>query len=237
MKCDYEGCGEWSRNTDASGISYCRKHSHLLSHIEEMICPKGCRKLTYKPDYIRGKASVENIRNNPGYLVITVIFVLCAVVVRNPLWLIFVAMALYTGATQKQDIGKGKYVCEKKEDFSSDKDGCLGVLIDSKSMSSMFTKENYERIISKINGEKNSSLTCVICNQKMENIPINYWVWVDNPIKYLPGWWKEKKGDFDACFDCSMFWFGSDFRQHSQSPVDPKNLAKNLEGTPMKEFK
>ena len=143
MRCDYEGCDEWSRNTDASGISYCPKHSHLLSHIEEIVCPKGCRKLTYKPDYIRGKASVENIRNNPAYLFIAAILVVCAVLARHPVWLLFVAGALYAGATQKQDIGKGKYVCEKKEDFSS-KDGCVGVLIDSKSMSSKFTKENYE---------------------------------------------------------------------------------------------
>ena len=236
MKCDYEGCDEWSRNTDASGISYCRKHSHLLSHIEEIVCPKGCRKLTYKPDYIRGKASVENIRNNPAYLFIAAMLVVCAVFARHPVWLLFAAGSLYAGATQKQDIGKGKYVCEKKEDFSS-KDGCLGVLIDSKSMSSKFTKENYERIISKINGEKNSSLTCPICNQKMEHIPTNYWVWVDNPIKYLPGWWREEKGDFDACSDCSMFWFGSDFHQHSQSPVRTEKHIRAAKGTPMKEFK
>ena len=234
MKCDYEGCDEWSRNTDASGISYCRKHSHLLSHIEEIVCPKGCRKLTYKPDYIRGKASVENIRNNPAYLFIAAMLVVCAVLARDPVWLLFVAGALYAGATQKLDIGKGKYVCEKREDFSS-KDGCLGVLIDSKSMSSKFTKENYEYQISKIKGEKNSSLTCPICKQKMEHIPTDYWVWVQ--MGKLVGWWEARDGEFDACSDCSMFLFGSDFQKYRQSPVRTEELMRVAQGTPMKEFK
>ena len=235
VKCDYEGCDEWPENTDASGISYCRKHSHLLSHIEEIDCPIGCGKLTYKPVYIHAKASFENIRNSPAYLFIAVMFGLCFVIIRDPFLLFLVAWVLYVSATRKQDIGKGKYVCEKKQHFSPDKDGCNGVLIDSKSMSFQFTKENYERIISKINGEKNSSLTCTICNQKMENILINYWVWVE--MGRLGGWWKEKEGSFDTCLDCSMFWFGSHFREHSRSPLNPNDLGPVMEGTPMKEFK
>ena len=237
MKCDHEGCAEWSENTDESGISYCRKHSHLFSHIEEIVCPKGCGKLTYEPVKIQSKPSVDNIRNSPVTMVFAGILGLIGVISREPAWLVFMALILFSGATQKQAIGKGKYVCKKKNDFASDKDGCSGVLIDSKSISFLFVKENYERITSKINGEKNSSLTCTTCNQIMENIPINYWVWVENPIRYFPGWWKEKEGSFDTCLDCSMFWFGEDFRQHSESPVNPtKTVEKAMEGTRMKEF-
>ena len=225
MKCHYEGCRSHSTITGASGASYCRKHSHLLSHIEEVACPKGCGKLSYKPVYIRAKVSVENIRNSPAHLLLAVIFGFCLVISRELVFLVFAAAALYHGAGRKQDFGKGKYVCKNENEFGGRR-GCNGVLIDSKSMSFHFMKENYERIISKINGERNSSLVCTICNQKMENIPINYWFWVDNPIKYLRGWWKEKKGDFDACLNCSMFWFGEDYERHSKSPVNPTAMSR-----------
>lgn len=238
MKCDHEGCAEWSENTDESGISYCRKHSHLFSHIEEIVCPKGCGKLTYEPVKIQSKPSVDNIRNSPVTMVFAGILGVIGVISREPAWLVFMALILFSGATQKQAIGKGKYVCRKTNDFASGKD-CNGVLIDSKSISVLFLKENYERITSKINGEKNSSLTCTTCNQIMENIPINYWVWVE--LGRGLGWWKEKEGSFDTCLDCSMFWFGEDFWQHSQSPVNPRKLNPKergdvLEGTRMKEF-
>ena len=234
MKCDHEGCAEWSENTDESGISYCRKHSHLFSHIEEIVCPKGCGKLTYEPVKIQSKPSVDNIRNSPVTMVFAGILGVIGVISREPAWLVFMALILFSGATQKQAIGKGKYVCRKTNDFASGKDW-NGVLIDSKSISVLFLKENYERITSKINGEKNSSLACTTCNQIMENIPINYWVWVE--LGRGLGWWKEKEGSFDTCLDCSMFWFGNDFRQHSESPVNPtKTVEKMMEGTRMKEF-
>ena len=233
MKCDHEGCAEWSENTDESGISYCRKHSHLFSHIEEIVCPKGCGKLTYEPVKIQSKPSVDNIRNSPVTMVFAGILGVIGVISREPGFLVLMAGILFWGATQKQAIGKGKYVCRKTNDFASGKD-CNGVLIDSKSISVLFLKENYERITSKINGEKNSSLTCTTCNQIMENIPINYWVWVE--LGRGLGWWKEKEGSFDTCLDCSMFWFGEDFWQHSQSPVNPRKLNPKergdvLEGT------
>ena len=233
MKCDHEGCAEWSENTDESGISYCRKHSHLFSHIEEIVCPKGCGKLTYEPVKIQSKPSVDNIRNSPVTMVFAGILGVIGVISREPGFLVLMAGILFWGATQKQAIGKGKYVCRKTNDFASGKD-CNGVLIDSKSISFLFVKENYERITSKINGEKNSSLTCTTCNQIMENIPINYWVWVE--LGRGLGWWKEKEGSFDTCLDCSMFWFGEDFWQHSQSPVNPRKLNPKergdvLEGT------
>lgn len=238
MKCDHEGCAEWSENTDESGISYCRKHSHLFSHIEEIVCPKGCGKLTYEPVKIQSKPSVDNIRNSPVTMVFAGILGVIGVISREPGFLVLMAGILFWAATQKQAIGKGKYVCRKTNDFASGKD-CNGVLIDSKSISFLFVKENYERITSKINGEKNSSLTCTTCNQIMENIPINYWVWVE--LGRGLGWWKEKEGSFDTCLDCSMFWFGEDFWQHSQSPVNPRKLNPKergdvLEGTRMKEF-
>ena len=238
MKCDHEGCAEWSENTDESGISYCRKHSHLFSHIEEIVCPKGCGKLTYEPVKIQSKPSVDNIRNSPVTMVFAGILGVIGVISREPGFLVLMAGILFWAATQKQAIGKGKYVCRKTNDFASGKD-CNGVLIDSKSISVLFLKENYERITSKINGEKNSSLTCTTCNQIMENIPINYWVWVE--LGRGLGWWKEKEGSFDTCLDCSMFWFGEDFWQHSQSPVNPRKLNPKergdvLEGTRMKEF-
>ena len=234
MKCDHEGCAEWSENTDESGISYCRKHSHLFSHIEEIVCPKGCGKLTYEPVKIQSKPSVDNIRNSPVTMVFAGILGVIGVISREPGFLVLMAGILFWAATQKQAIGKGKYVCRKTNDFASGKD-CNGVLIDSKSISFLFVKENYERITSKINGEKNSSLTCTTCNQIMENIPINYWVWVE--LGRGLGWWKEKEGSFDTCLDCSMFWFGKDFRQHSESPVNPtKTVEKMMEGTRMKEF-
>ena len=235
MKCDYEGCAEWSENTDESGTSYCRKHSHLFSHIEEIVCPKGCGKLTYEPVKIQSKPSVDNILNSQSTMVIAGILGGIGVISREPAWLFWMALILFWGATQKQEIGKGKYVCKKENKFASDKDGCSGVLIDSKSISVLFLKENYERITSKINGGKNSSLTCTTCNQIMENIPINYWVWIK--IGRLPGWWKEKEGSFDTCFDCSMFWFGEDFRGHSQSPVNPtRRVEDSMKKTRMKEF-
>jgi len=235
MKCDHEGCAELSENTDESGTSYCRKHSHLFSHIEEIVCPKGCGKLTYEPVWAQSKPSVDNIRNSQATMVIAGILGVIGVISREPGWLVFMALILYHGAGRRQEIGKGKYVCKKENKFASDKDGCSGVLIDSKSISFLFLKENYERITSKINGEKNSSLTCTTCNQIMENIPINYWVWIQ--IGRLPGWWKEKEGSFDTCLDCSMFWFGEDFWGHSQSPVNPtKTVEKAMEGTRMKEF-
>ena len=238
MKCDHEGCAEWSENTDESGISYCRKHSHLFSHIEEIVCPKGCGKLTYEPVKIQSKPSVDNIRNSPVTMVFAGILGVIGVISREPGFLVLMAGILFWAATQKQAIGKGKYVCRKTNDFASGKD-CNGVLIDSKSISVLFLKENYERITSKINGEKNSSLACTTCNQIMENIPINYWVWVE--LGRGLGWWKEKEGSFDTCLDCSMFWFGEDFWQHSQSPVNPRKLNPKergdvLEGTRMKEF-